>query len=101
MAGPTLLAVRGLSVSFGRGQGLDAKVQFGNATFMAGQRMEFHRPVLTGQTYRATTQVKEVYSKTGRSGTMVFRIRRLTFRNDDGDPIAYLDQTTVHRQIGE
>ena len=33
------------SVSFGRGQGLDAKVQFGNASFMAGQTNFVHRAV--------------------------------------------------------
>lgn len=87
------------SVSFGRGQALDAKVQFGNASFMAGQRMEFHGPVRSGQTYTAKTQVKEVYSKTGRSGTMVFVVRRTEFTDAEGNLVAASEQSQVHREV--
>ena len=82
-------------------EGPNPNVRFGNNIFQAGSRLDLLAPVRVGDNLTAWAQVKEVYAKTGRSGTMVFRIRRLTFRNDDGDPIAYLDQTTVHRQIGE
>ena len=87
------------SVSFGRGRGLDPKVQFGNTTFMAGQRMEFHRPVRSGQTYSAKMQVKEVYSKTGRSGTMVFVVRRTEFTDAEGNLVAASEQSQVHREV--
>ncbi len=87
------------SVSFGRGQALDAKVQFGNTTFMAGNRMEFHQPVRSGRTYHAKTQVKEVYSKTGRSGTMVFVVRRTEFTDEEGNLVAASEQSQVHREV--
>ena len=84
------------------GEGPDPKVRFGKSiTFHAGSRLELLAPVRAGDNLTAWAQAKEVYAKTGRSGTMVFTIRRLTYRNDAGDPVAHVDQTTVHRQIGE
>ena len=83
-------------------EGPDPKVRFGKSTtFHAGSRLELLAPVRAGDELTAWAQAKEVYAKTGRSGTMVFTIRRLTYRNAAGDPIAHVDQTTVHRQIAE
>lgn len=87
------------SISFGGGQNLDAKVQFGNTTFRAGSRLEFHAPIITGGTYHAKTMVKEVYAKTGRSGTMVFVVRRTEFSDDDGNLVAASEGSQVHRQV--
>jgi hypothetical protein len=87
------------SVSFGQGQALDPKVKFGNTTFMAGSRMEFKKPILTGQPIKAQTQVKEVYGKTGRTGTMVFVVRRTEFVDaSSGDLLGLIEQSTVHRE---
>ena len=44
--------------------------------------------------------VKEVYPKTGRSGTMVFEVRRNTFRNQRGEVVAISEMSMVHRQAG-
>ena len=82
-----------------RGGGLDPKVKFGNTQFFAGSRLECFAPVAAGDTISATTQVKEVYPKTGRSGTMVFIVRRTTFTNQDGVAVAATEQSQVHRQV--
>jgi hypothetical protein len=81
--------------------GPDPRVRFGNTTFHAGSRLELLEPVKVGDTLTGWAQAKEVYAKTGRSGTMVFSVRRLTYRNQHGVDVAYADQTTVHRQVGE
>ncbi len=81
--------------------GPDPKVKFGNTGFHAGSRMELLKPVKVGQTLTGWAQAKEVYAKTGRSGTMVFQVSRLTYRDEDGEPVAHSDQLMVRRQIGE
>ena len=81
--------------------GPDPRVRFGNVTFHAGSRLELLEPVRVGDTLTGYAQAKEVYAKTGRSGTMVFSVRRLTYRNQQGVDVAYADQTVVHRQVGE
>ena len=80
--------------------GPDPRVRFGNVTFHAGARLELLAPVRAGDTLSGYAQAKEVYAKTGRSGTMVFSVKRLTYRNQHGADVAYADQTTVHRQVG-
>jgi hypothetical protein len=87
------------SVTFGGGRALDPKVQFGNTTFMAGSRMEFNQPVQAGKPVRAQTSVKEVYGKTGRTGTMVFVVRRTEFLDAaSGALLGAMEQSTVHRE---
>jgi acyl dehydratase len=78
---------------------LDPKVQFGNTTFAAGSRMELLHPVRAGDTINARVAIKEVYAKTGRTGTMVFVVRRTTYRNQDGVDVAINDFSQVHRQV--
>ncbi len=95
VAPPGLLS----AVSFGGGGNtLDPKVKFGNTTFMAGSRMEFYEPIRANTPLKVTTKVKEVYGKTGRSGTMVFVVRRTDFRDGEGRAVAALEQSIVHRE---
>jgi acyl dehydratase len=86
------------SVSFGR-SGLDAKVQFGNTTFMAGSRMEFFAPIKANETLHVRSKIKEVFGKTGRSGTMVFVVRRTEFVDTGGGVVAAIEQSQVHREV--
>jgi hypothetical protein len=95
IAPPGLLS----AVSFGgAGNTLDPKVKFGNTTFMAGSRMEFYSPIQANTPLKVTTKIKEVYGKTGRSGTMVFVVRRTEFKNGEGTAVAALEQSIVHRE---
>ncbi|MSP21844.1 MAG: hypothetical protein EXR66_02310 [Dehalococcoidia bacterium] len=87
------------SVSFGGGAALDPKVKFGNTTFMAGTRMELSRELTVGKPIKAQTSVKEVYGKTGRTGTMVFVVRRTEFLDAaSGNLLGAMEQSTVHRE---
>ena len=81
------------------GQGLDPKVKFGNTGFHAGQRMEFFTPIRAGDTVTATAQVKQVYEKTGRTGSMVFIVSLVTYRNQDDEPVASMEHSFVRREV--
>lgn len=86
------------ALNFGRG-GLDPNVKFGNTQFFAGSRLESFEPIRPGDTITATTYVKEVYPKTGRSGTMVFVVRRTDFVNGEGTVVAATEASQVHREV--
>ena len=94
IAPPGLLS----ALSFGRG-GLDPKVKFGNTQFHAGSRLEIFEPIRPGDAITATTQVKAVYPKTGRSGTMVFVVSRTIYTNQRGQRVAATEQSQVHREV--
>jgi hydroxyacyl-ACP dehydratase HTD2-like protein with hotdog domain len=66
---------------------------------MAGSRMEFFAPIEANKTLHVRTRIKEVFGKTGRSGTMVFVVRRTEFVGDGGDVIAAIEQSQVHREV--
>lgn len=77
---------------------LDAQLCFGNVTFVAGRRFELYEPVRPGDDIAAREQILQPYAKTGRTGTMVFEVRRLTYLNQAGRAVAMIDTPTVHRQ---
>jgi acyl dehydratase len=79
--------------------GLDPKVQFGNTTFAAGLDVELYEPVRPGDTIRVRTQIKEVYAKTGRTGTMVFVVRRSRYVNQHAKDVAIQDFAQVYREV--
>jgi len=79
--------------------GLDPKVVYGNTTFNAGQHCDFLQPLKAGDTVKIKASVKDIYEKTGRTGAMLFVVRRNTYTNQDGEVVAVVDQSTVHRTI--
>jgi len=56
---------------FGTGRGIDG-----------GKSIEWHRPMHAGDRLTATVQIGDIYDKTGRSGTMVFIVNRMTFTDE-------------------
>ncbi|MDA0365900.1 MAG: MaoC family dehydratase N-terminal domain-containing protein [Chloroflexi bacterium] len=100
-AGPFggLVAPPGLLSALVQGRGPDPKVQYGNTTFMSGQRMEYVAPVRPGDTITGYASVKEVYEKTGRSGRMVFVVNRTRYANQRGEDVSANESSMVHRQV--
>lgn len=94
-----LIAPPGILQTARLGSPPDPKVQFGNTTFAAGTRQEFHLPIRPGDTIEAFAQVKEVYEKTGRSGRMVFVVHRTRYMNQHGEDVAVTERSMVHRQV--
>lgn len=79
--------------------GPDPQVRFGDQQFLAGSRLETFAPIRPGDTIDAYTQVKEVYEKTGRSGRMVFIVRRTRYANQQGVDVAATENSLVMRQV--
>ncbi|MBM3943078.1 MAG: MaoC family dehydratase [SAR202 cluster bacterium] len=76
----------------------DIRLQFGRLRFHAGQRVQPRLPVVAGDTLTASSHLKEVYPKTGRSGTMVFIVWETTFRNQDGQVVADVQESFAVRE---
>ncbi|MDQ1422610.1 MAG: hypothetical protein QOD72_108 [Acidimicrobiaceae bacterium] len=65
---------------FGSGRGIDG-----------GKSIEWHRPMRAGDKLHATVQISDIYDKTGRSGTMVFIVNRMSFYDPEGRLVATVD----------
>lgn len=100
-AGPYggIIAPPGIVHSISMGNGPDAKIRFGNAAFHAGEKMEVIAPMYPGDHITARIHVKELYEKTGRTGSMLFEVRRTIFSNQKGEPVVATEKSFVRREV--
>ncbi len=56
-----------------------------------GKAVVVHRPIRPGDVLRASTTIADIYDKTGRSGTMVFIVQRMSFFNHQDEPVSTVD----------
>ncbi len=91
-----------LNVYFTRAQELGADVELEGATvgLNAGRAIELHSPIYVGDRLTRYAVLRDVYSKTGRSGTMAFEVWEILFRNQDGDLVARARDSMVYRAPG-
>ena len=75
----------------------DIKLEFGDLGLFAGQSIECLTPVRPDDTLEATTKLKEVYAKTGRSGKMVFAVWETSFTNQNDETVALVQESFVRR----
>jgi hypothetical protein len=60
------------------------------------QEFEYVRPLRAGDVLTATSRVKDEYEKAGkRGGTMKFIVTETTFRDQNGEVVAYSRGTTI------
>ena len=76
----------------------DVKVKFGKTSMHAGQRVEPKAPIYAGDQLTASSHLKDVYAKTGRSGTMVFVVWETTFSNQNGEVVAEVQESFARRE---
>ena len=76
----------------------DIDLKFGRMRFHAGQRVQPRAPIVAGDCITASSHLKEVYPKTGRSGTMVFVVWETTFRNQNGQIVADVQESFAARE---
>ena len=76
----------------------DVGLDFGKVQMHAGQRVQPIAPVYAGDTLTASSHLKEVYAKTGRSGTMVFVVWETTFRNQHDEVVAEVQESFARRE---
>ena len=76
----------------------DINLKFGGTRMHAGQRVQSRAPIQAGDKLTASSHLKDVYPKTGRSGTMVFIVWETTFRNQDGTVVADVQESFARRE---
>ena len=76
----------------------DIKLKFGRTRMHAGQRVQAQAPIVAGDHLTASSHLKDVYAKTGRSGTMVFIVWETTFRNQEGTVVADIQESFACRE---
>ena len=76
----------------------DIKLKFGRTRMNAGQRVQSQAPIVAGDRLTASSHLKEVYPKTGRTGTMVFIVWETTFRNQEGSVVAEVQESFACRE---
>ena len=64
----------------------------------AGKSVELERPIRAGEEITATTALHDIYTKSGRSGRMVFFVNRMTMKNPKGEILGSSDTSVVIRE---
>jgi acyl dehydratase len=94
----TVVAPPSFAVTFRNGRHFFTHVpRFGAAGFDAGKDVEFVTPIRPGDKITLSSHVKEIYEKTGRSGSMVFVVVRSTVQNQNGEVVAHIDHRFMNR----
>ena len=70
---------------------------FSHGGLMAGIDFEIDAPIRAGDSIQVASRVKEIYEKTGRTGSMVFVIVRSTLKNQNGEVVAHVDHRFMNR----
>ena len=73
-------------------------VNFGKSSMHAGQKVQSLAPIIVGDEISASSHLKDVYAKTGRSGTMVFIVWETTFSNQRGQVVAEVQESFARRE---
>jgi 3-hydroxybutyryl-CoA dehydratase len=70
---------------------------FSRGGLMGGIDIELEAPIRPGDSILVSSEVKEVYEKTGRTGTMIFAVVRSTLTNQRGEVVARVDHRMMNR----
>ena len=76
----------------------DINLKFGRMQAHAGERVQPRAPIVVGDQLTASSRLKDVYAKTGRSGAMVFISWETTFWNQNGEVVAEIAQSFARRE---
>jgi len=64
----------------------------------AGKGVECLKPIRPGETLTGKTHLHDIYTKSGRSGRMIFVVTRIEFYGENGDHLANSDSRMVMRE---
>jgi acyl dehydratase len=70
---------------------------FSSGGLMGGIDFEIFAPIRAGDSIRVLSEVKEIYEKTGRSGSMIFAVVRSRLVNQRGEVVAHVDHRMMNR----
>ena len=71
---------------------------FGGVAMDGGKDVQPMKAVRPGMQLTGRTHVHDIYTKTGRSGRMIFVISRMELTDQDGDAVAHADTRLVIRE---
>ncbi len=71
--------------------------EYFQGSFDGGKTVIAHAPIPVGATLVGTSQIADVYRKTGRSGSMTFLVHRMEYRNQEGEPISTVDWKLIRK----
>ena len=78
----------------------DVKLEGASVGLNAGRAVEVHEPLFEGDVLSRSAVLKDVYTKTGRSGTMAFEVWEILFKNGEGSVVARAQDSMVYRAPG-
>ena len=84
---------------FGAGQEshFDVPLPFNSYGLNGGSDWQFLRPAYVGDWVTRQFRIVDIFEKQGRSGALVFVVRRETQTNQHGDAISVADRVSIHR----
>ena len=56
-----------------------------------GKAVVIQQPIRPGDRLKASATIADIYEKTGRSGTMTFIVQRMSFVNQNDEPVSMVD----------
>lgn len=56
-----------------------------------GKAVVIQQPIRPGDQLKASATIADIYEKTGRSGTMTFIVQRMSFVNQNDEPVSMVD----------
>lgn len=71
---------------------------FGGIALDGGKTIVPRMPIRAGEPLVGRSHVHDIYTKTGRSGRMIFIVSRMEFTNPAGEPVATADTRLVIRE---
>jgi hypothetical protein len=72
--------------------------RFGGIGMDAGKAVEPILPIRAGEQLKGRTHLHDIYTKTGRSGRMIFLVSRMELYNPAGEHVANADSSVVIRE---
>ena len=72
---------------------------FAGGGLMAGIDIELGAPIRAGDSIRVSSELKQTYEKTGRTGTMNFTVVRSTLTNQKGEVVAHVEHRMMRRAL--
>ena len=67
--------------------------------FDAGKSVAFHAPVRPGDRIHGTSEIADIYEKSGRTGSMLFIVHRMNFFDQRKTHLATVDWRLVQREF--
>lgn len=94
----TAIAPLSISGSFRAAEDIFDHLPHNERRLLGSMELDFVIPIKAGDAIRISSQVAEVYEKTGRSGGLIFTVIRSVLTNQHGAIVTRIDHRFTHRK---